>query len=217
MKATLNAQAPTKTFAEKVALMVAALRGAYDNDLVAVRSGRRVQRTFDAVVSSVGWIKPMQLLFDANPVVGYVAAAQLRRELTSQESKQIAGSTEVKGQGLLPCAEPAQEEIFIQSPVRVTSNDENGEAFVREAKRVVRMARAVAQMEDVTLYVRYVPNVVTRGHKGAGKNALRARFGGRLYASDRATHGGSLLAIVTPNPSKTPLASAEWQVPGFEK
>lgn len=206
----------TDTFRAEVDGMKSALLAAYEADLVAVRRGRRTVRTFAEVVSSIGWIKPLQNIFDANPQVGYVAAAELRRELNADEVAEIANSTEAEGQGLLPNQEPAQEEIFIQSPVRVVENDTKGESFKAEARRVVRMARAVAQMEGVTLYVRYMPNVVTRGHKGAGKNALRAQYGGRLYVSDRPTHAGTLLAIVTPNQGKrTALAKMEWQVPGF--
>jgi hypothetical protein len=212
---------------EAVAEMVIALRTAYEKDLTVPRRGRATKRSFEDIVSSIGWIKPMQAIFDANPVIGYACAAFLRRDLTNQEKESILASDEVAGQGILPNDEPAQEEVFIQSPIRLEGCDSQGAAFVAEVKRVVRMAQAVSQMEKVELYIRYVPNVVIRAAKSLkdaegntvkslGKAALRAQFGGRLYASDRSTHNGTLLAITTPNAgARTALGRVEWQAPGF--
>jgi hypothetical protein len=200
----------------QAAAMCDELRAAYLKDVTVPRPGRKTVRTFEEVASSIGWIRPMQAIFDANPRVGYVAAAMLRRALTVKEAQTVAESTEAEGQGLLPNAEPAQTDLFVNTHVRVTDSDAQGEAFAAEVKRAVRMAQAVAQMEKATLYVRFVPNVVIRGMKGAGKAALRQQYGGRVYLSDVAEHNGTLLAIVTPNAGeRTALGKVEWQVPAF--
>lgn len=213
-----------KTMIDNVKTSVAATIAAFHAACEATRArkgkgsgkGGVLKRTDNVeILSSVTLIDMAEALFAANPVEGYKALAQIRRPLTQEEQDKVNASSEVSHQGMLECGEPAQAEIFIQSPIRVTSDDVNGEAFVAEIKRNVRMARAVAQMEDVTLYVRYKANVVVRGMRGAGKNALRARYGGRVYISDRPDHEGTLMAVVSPNPSNTPLGKAEWQVPGF--
>ena len=78
------------------------------------------------------------------------------------------------------------------------------------AKRWIVLFLAVA------LALAVAPLAAAGNEGGAGKGALRAQYGGRLYLSDVANHNGTLLAIVTPNAgTRTALGHVEWQVPGF--
>jgi hypothetical protein len=234
---------------------------AHAQDLATVRSGRKSAKAATDILQTTDLTSAMVTVFDENPVAGYVALAANRRDLTAFESLVVKNSSEADHQGVLACGEVAQDELFIMTHIRVKGDDNEGQAFVKEVQRVARMARAVAQQEKATLYLRYQANVVVRAlRKGAraidlpeaevmalvaegtiaecdvkpmkdrAKNTvpgwvtvaakfthnLRARFGGRLYLSDRAEHEGTLLAIITPNlDNPTPLGKVEWAVPGL--
>ena len=202
--------------------------------------GRPVKRNPVAIIEEhIAPLAQASRLVAADPVAGYVALAQLRRDLTQEERDQVAATDEARFQGILPCGDPAQSELFFQTAIRVTEDDVNGDAFRREVRRALKMARALVQDEanerrakgddtPVTMYLRYQPNVVTRkvrndqgkmvnANAGVAQRALfRAKYGGRLYGSDVAEKSGILLAIVTPAPGdRTALASYEWAVEGF--
>jgi hypothetical protein len=124
----------------------------------------------------------------------------------------------VAHQGLLPCGEPAQTDLFITSAVRITADDFDGEQLKAEVRRFVQMVRETAQREGVDMYVRYQPNVASRDLRKDGNNAVRARFGGRLYAGDQPNHAGILVATVTQNEGeRTALGKVEWHQAGFAR
>jgi hypothetical protein len=202
--------------------------------------GRPIKRNPVAIITE--HIRPLaaaQALIDEDPLAGYVAMAKLRRDLTPEERDQVAATDEARFQGILPCGDPAQAELFFQTAIRVTEDDTNGDAFRREVRRALKMARVAVQDEanerrangnttPVTMFLRYQPNIVTRkvrnsqgkmvnANAGIAQAALfRAKYGGRLYGSDVAEKAGILLAVITPAAGeRTALASYEWAVPGF--
>lgn len=198
--------------------MTLALRGAYEATLNRTGRGAKLRRSFEEVVSSVGMVKLMREAYDRDPVAGYIAVASLRRPMTEKEEKEVQESPEVQAQGILPCGEPAQRQRFLQTPVLVTEDDANGEALTEAVEYAAKQAARLAQASGETLFIRYQPNAVTRGARSDGPNALRARYGGRIYVSDQPDHSGTLYAIVTPNESKQArTAHVEWAVPGFDK
>lgn len=238
----MNATIARKSNALAAVLARATILAAQATDLILTvanrpRPGRPVRRDPQEMLSQVSFIAEVERLFAADPLAGYVAAARMRRELSADERAKVKESDEARFQGVLPCGDPAQATLFVMTHIRVTGDDWNGEAFRREARRALAMARAACQDEAKTrrqdaeengteyvspvLYLRYQRNFLTRLVRNAGvgtnwRSALRALFGGRLYFSDAPDHGGSLLAIVTPNEGdRTALASYEWQVPGF--
>jgi hypothetical protein len=160
------------------------------------KQGRPVKRNFEDVASSIGWLQAMEDVVRENALVSYLAHAMLRRDLTEEERTEVKESPEGIAQGVLPCGDPAQSELFIQTHCRVLTDDEDGAQFLTEVERVASMAQDVAFREKADLYVRFVPNVVIREKKGAGRHALRARYGGRFYISNRSDHAGLLLYIV---------------------
>ena len=211
--------APLKSFVARLMSarrFEAHLKAVHEADMLKVRKGRKTSRTFAGIVNSVNLTAAIEAEVAADPLTAYVALGLLRRPVTEDEAAIVAESSEIEHQGILPCGEPAQKELFIETAVRVITDDVDGSQFASEVRRAVRMAQAVSQMENLTLYVRYSANVVVRALRNQ-KEPLRARYGGRLYISDRPTHSGILVGIVTKNEKGGTLGDVEWVVPGFAK
>lgn len=113
-----------------------------------VRVGRPVKRDLSEMVNHVSMIAEAErALRSRGARAWYVGASVLRRDLTDDERAIVALTDEATYQGILPCGDPAQSELFIQTPCRVTKDDEDGSAFVAEAKRALKMIRAACQDE----------------------------------------------------------------------
>lgn len=202
-------------FDEIIMEFVARLQEAHEADTKSKRKGGKLKRSFNECARSHGWPKAMQNLFDKDPYLGYLAAGWLcaNNPRTADEDAAIAKSNEARRESILDNGEPAQTELFVQSPVRFKRCDTDGAYFKYEVRRMADMALYLAQRERTSLYLRYQPNAVVCGLKDEGKNARRSQYGGRLYISDKKAHDGTWLATAW---YEKHCSYLEWCAPNFE-
>jgi hypothetical protein len=213
--ATLTATARVTT-----ALVIAM----YHANQLVKRTNGLARKSLGDVASAMRIPVAIQKMYASDLLGTYVAMADLRRPLSDREAAVVLASEDVKWQGVLPCGEPAQTDLEIRTAIRITGDDFDGSQLVAEVRRAVNAAQAACQYEkrendrEVTLFVRYQPNNVCRDLRKDGNYATRARFGGRLYTGDTQSHGGYLIATITPNAGeRTALGHVEWHQPGFAK